>query len=135
MFLEPSLYFKCSCLSNIINELFPLRNPINCDILICGGILTNLCIWSTHASASIILLLFARRVFSVFLLYPSSIDRIFLSAYTSLQILYDIDIYILNVPYFLFRLYFLTLSETSMIFFSNALPKPFTIISWRFFYC
>ena len=82
------------------------------------------------------LLLFARRVFSVFLLYPSSIDRIFLSAYTSLQILYDIDIYILNMPYFLFHLYFsFTLSKTSMIFFSNALPKPFTIISWRFFSC
>ena len=37
-----------------IELLFPLRYPINCAILIYGGILTNICIWSGHASASII---------------------------------------------------------------------------------
>ena len=36
---------------------------------------------------------------------------------------------------FYFVCTFLTLLKTSMIFFSNAAAKPFTIISWRFFSC
>ena len=52
--LVPYLYFRFACLSNIINVLLPLRYPINCDILMCGGILTKRCIWSGQASASII---------------------------------------------------------------------------------
>ena len=37
-FLDPYLYFKFACLSNIISELFPFRYPINCDTLKFGGI-------------------------------------------------------------------------------------------------
>lgn len=48
------MYFKFACRSKIINVLLPLRYPINCAILMCGGILTSICIWSGHASASII---------------------------------------------------------------------------------
>ena len=53
-FRLPYLYFKFACLSNIIKLLFPLRYPINCAILIYGGILTSICIWSGHASASML---------------------------------------------------------------------------------
>ena len=44
--------FKFACRPKIIKLLFPLRYPINCAILICGGILTSICMWSGHASAS-----------------------------------------------------------------------------------
>lgn len=62
--VEPYLYFRFVCLPNIINKLFPLRNPINCDILICGGILTNICISSAHAPVSIIFIPFYSQYFS-----------------------------------------------------------------------
>lgn len=32
-FLDPYLYFRFACLSNIIRLLFPLRYPMNCAIL------------------------------------------------------------------------------------------------------
>ena len=40
----PYLYFKFACLSNIINELFPFKYPMNDETLILGGILTSICI-------------------------------------------------------------------------------------------
>ena len=51
-FLDPYLYFKFACLSKIIKLLFPLRNPMNCATLKYGGMLTSICMWSMHASAS-----------------------------------------------------------------------------------
>ena len=53
-FRLPYLYFKFACLSNIISALLLLSLPINCDTLIYGGILTRRCMWSGHASPSII---------------------------------------------------------------------------------
>ena len=35
----------------IMTLLFPFRNPMKIDILIFGGISTNMCTWSGHASA------------------------------------------------------------------------------------
>ena len=61
--LEPYLYFKFACRSKIINVLLPLRYPRNCAILMCGGILTSICIWSGHASASIICTFFCSHNF------------------------------------------------------------------------
>ena len=52
--LFPYLYFKLACLSKIISVLLLLRVPMNCAALIYGGILTSICMWSRHASASII---------------------------------------------------------------------------------
>lgn len=42
------------CRSKIISVLFPLRYPMNCATLRYGGIDTKRCIWSLHASASMI---------------------------------------------------------------------------------
>ena len=36
------------------NYFFPLRYPIICDTLYLGGILTSICTWFGHSSASII---------------------------------------------------------------------------------
>ena len=66
--------------SYIISDLFPLRNPINCAILIYGGILTNICIWSGHASASIISTPFCSQSFLMISLKSFSTDHIFLFA-------------------------------------------------------
>ncbi|CAM5201147.1 hypothetical protein UACE39S_03815 [Ureibacillus acetophenoni] len=48
------LYFKFACRSNIIKLLLPFKYPTNEETLIFGGILTNICMWSLHAVASII---------------------------------------------------------------------------------
>ena len=50
--LKRNSYFRFACLSNIIRLLFPLRNPMNCATLKYGGMLTSMCMWSGHASAS-----------------------------------------------------------------------------------
>ena len=54
----PYLYFKFACPSNIIRELLPFIYPIKFATLICGGISTNICIWSGYAFASIIFTFF-----------------------------------------------------------------------------
>ena len=50
-------------LSKIIRLLFPFKYPINCATLILGGMLTNMCMWSGHASASRISTLFCSHSF------------------------------------------------------------------------
>lgn len=52
--LFPYLYFKFACLSKIIRLLFPFKYPITHVILYFGGKLISICMWSGHASASII---------------------------------------------------------------------------------
>ena len=52
--LLPNLYFKFEYLSNILRVLFPFKYPIKLDILILGGISTNICTWSLHVSPFII---------------------------------------------------------------------------------
>ena len=53
-YLFPYLYFKFTCLSNIINVLFPFRYPTKLDTLILGGNSASICTWSGQFSASII---------------------------------------------------------------------------------
>ena len=52
--LYPYLYFKFAYFSNIIKLLFPFKYPITWATLYLGGIDNYICIWSGHASASII---------------------------------------------------------------------------------
>ena len=54
-----------ACRSKIINVLFPLRNPVNCAILIYGRMLTGMWIWSGHASASMISTFFSSQSFRI----------------------------------------------------------------------
>ena len=56
--LELYLYLKFACRSKIINVLLPLRYPINCAILVCGGILTSIC------SRGMLLLLLFEHLFA-----------------------------------------------------------------------
>ena len=40
------IVFKFACLSNIIRELLPFKEPINLETLKLGGMLTRMWMWS-----------------------------------------------------------------------------------------
>ena len=109
-FLEPYLYLRFACLSKIIRLLFPLRYPINCATLIYGGILTNICTWSTQASACMISTPFCSHSFRNITPISFSMFHIFLFFCISVRILCDTDTYTLNVMCFLFRCFHLSLT-------------------------
>lgn len=63
----PTFIFQIGSRSNIIKLLLLFRYPINCDTLMCGGIDTNMWMWSGQHSAAMISTRFrslsSRRIF------------------------------------------------------------------------
>ena len=127
----PYLYFRFACRSKIIRVLFPLRYPMNCDTLRCGGIHTNIWTWSEHASASRISTFFSSQSFLSIL--PTSS---FSWPYISFRLNFGANTIwywhlLLNATNSLF----LPFCKNFLLFFGNAVVKPLPFYNMRFFYC
>ena len=114
-----------------LNTLLPLRYPINSATLICGGILTNICIWSGMPLLLWSLLSFHCTVSLIFHLHLFLSHYILLFFCILVQILCDIHICNLSVLSFLFH--FSLLKKASLIF-CDLVGKPSLYIISRLFY-
>lgn len=116
------------CMPNKDHKLLcPLRYPINCDTLICGGILTSICMLSEYTAVYMISTPFARTFFSGFHLCLLSTTHIFFFYTWARRLCYSDICFAVGCDSYLVIFSFLNL-----ILFCNTTPKHLHS-TWRFF--